>query len=59
MALRLTADARLQFCLLREDIAVDLAPHMAAGDGHLERAVGEALSIYETASMKTSEEQHG
>jgi cyclic pyranopterin phosphate synthase len=26
MALRLTSDGRLQFCLLREDIAINLAP---------------------------------
>ncbi|MET9956028.1 radical SAM protein [Streptomyces sp. NPDC006339] len=32
MALRLTADARLQFCLLREDVTVDLAPLLDAGD---------------------------
>ncbi|MEU7031487.1 radical SAM protein [Streptomyces sp. NPDC046275] len=32
MALRLTADARLQFCLLREDATVDLAPLLDAGD---------------------------
>ncbi|MGA5266256.1 radical SAM protein [Streptomyces lydicamycinicus] len=32
MALRLTADARLQFCLLREDVTVDLAPLLAQGD---------------------------
>jgi cyclic pyranopterin phosphate synthase len=56
MALRLTADARLQFCLLREDIAVDLAPLIAAGEEALERTITEALSIYDTATLRASEE---
>lgn len=48
MAIRLTADLRIQFCLLREDISIDLAPLIADGRG-LERAINEALSVYDSA----------
>ncbi len=50
MALRLTADRRLQFCLLRDEISVPLAPilHDAA---RLERALDDALATYAGASF--------
>lgn len=54
MALRLTADARLQFCLLREDVAIELEPYLNAGNGHLESAISEALEVYETATIATT-----
>ena len=47
MALRLTADLRLQFCLLREDNAVDLSGLMGLPEaGRLESALDEALRVY-------------
>lgn len=53
MALRLTADARLQFCLLREDVAVELEPYLYAENEQLESIISEALEVYETATMAT------
>jgi cyclic pyranopterin phosphate synthase len=51
MALRLTADLRLQFCLLREDITVALAD-LLNGDGRdLEAAVRRALDVYAGATF--------
>lgn len=51
MALRLTADLRLQFCLLREDITVPLAD-LFDGDGRdLEAAVRRALDVYAGATF--------
>jgi cyclic pyranopterin phosphate synthase len=51
MALRLTADLRLQFCLLREDITVPLAD-LLDGDGRaLEIAVRRALDVYAGAEF--------
>ena len=55
MALRLTADARLQFCLLREDMVIDLKPLLAANDQALEEAVSNALEIYNSATFKKKE----
>jgi cyclic pyranopterin phosphate synthase len=53
MALRLTADRRLQFCLLREDITIDLAP-VLAGRGDLDAAVDRALATYASASFRSA-----
>lgn len=50
MALRLTADLRLQFCLLRDDVTV---PLMGMKPAAVERAVQEALAVYETARFTT------
>lgn len=53
MALRLTADGRLQFCLLREDAAVDLAPHLVSGDAAaVEAAVEAAFQVYAEAVFR-------
>lgn len=49
MALRLTADLRLQFCLLREDVALDLRPVLAQGADALEDAISAALAVYRGA----------
>ena len=49
MALRLTADMRLQFCLLRDDAAVDLRPLVALGDDALQTTISTALAVYEDA----------
>ncbi|TDD80586.1 radical SAM protein [Actinomadura rubrisoli] len=51
MALRLTADLRLQFCLLREDISIPLADGLS--DGTLEELVAGALGEYAGASFRT------
>lgn len=48
MALRMTADLRLQFCLLREDITVSLAG-LIGNERALQAAVADALAVYGTA----------
>lgn len=50
MALRLTSDARLQFCLLREDVVVDLVPVLRSG-GDLRPIIGRALETYAGAKF--------
>lgn len=50
MGLRLTADLRLQFCLLREDITVDLRPHLQSGA--LDTVLEQALNVYATATFR-------
>lgn len=53
MALRLTADRRLQLCLLREDITVPLADALAAGDDdHLVTLVDSAITAYTSARFQ-------
>ena len=52
MALRLTADLRLQFCLLREDNAVDLAPLLRGDRADLDATVWAALVPYTTATFR-------
>lgn len=49
MAIRVTADARIQFCLLREDVTLPLDPGASADA--LRETLEHALSIYETASF--------
>lgn len=49
MALRLTADMRLQFCLLREDATIDLKRHFIAGRDSLVNAIAQAISVYDSA----------
>ncbi len=56
MALRVTADHRLQFCLLRADIAIDLAPHLADGNANLEKAIEDALRVYGDAKLNEVKE---
>lgn len=50
MALRLTADARLQFCLLREEIAVPLHPVIGDKD-RLRRTINDAIAQYASATF--------
>lgn len=51
MALRLTADLRLQFCLLRGDNTIRLAP-VVKEPAVLGKLIGEALEVYKTASFQ-------
>lgn len=57
MALRLTADMRLQFCLLREDVAVDLRPVLARGADALKVTLSDALSVFQHAAFEHVQEQ--
>jgi cyclic pyranopterin phosphate synthase len=50
MAVRLTADLRLQFCLLREDVAVDVRP-LLREPAALAKRVGEVLDVYRSATF--------
>src|SRR5262249_51483969 len=53
MALRLTADRRLQFCLLREDITVPLDGALAADDDReLTALVERAVQTYGSATFR-------
>lgn len=52
MALRLTADLRLQFCLLRDDVALDLRPVLAQGADALKDTISAALSVYSSAMFE-------
>jgi GTP 3',8-cyclase len=53
MALRLTADLRLQFCLLRQDNTVELA-QLVNDESQLRAAIGEALGPYASAYFRSS-----
>ena len=57
MALRLTADMRLQFCLLREDVAVGLRPVLARGADALKVTIADALSVFRHAAFEPAQEQ--
>jgi cyclic pyranopterin phosphate synthase len=50
MALRLTADLRLQFCLLREDVAIDLKS-IISDKTELQNVVGGALKVFGRATF--------
>jgi cyclic pyranopterin phosphate synthase len=56
MALRLTADARLQFCLLREEIAIDLKPLIKSPNGELKNTIADALTNFDTAYFLSQKE---
>lgn len=57
MALRLTADRRLQFCLLREDITVPLERALAADDDReLTELVERAVHTYASATFRQQAE---
>ena len=57
MAVRLTADGKLQYCLLREDNLVDLRAMVEHGDASgAEAAVGEALQMYSRGRFFNREE---
>lgn len=54
MAMRLTADLRLQFCLLRSDNVVDLSKLAAVGaEVQLDRTVQTALAVYSRTNFTT------
>jgi cyclic pyranopterin phosphate synthase len=55
MALRVTADMRLQFCLLNGDVAVELRPLLARGGGALQSAIGNALAVYGAATFEQTQ----
>ncbi len=56
MALRLTADMRLQFCLLREDNLIDLTPALAEDtDERLHAQVEAAFEMYADARFHTTQ----
>jgi cyclic pyranopterin phosphate synthase len=55
MALRLTPEAFLQFCLLREDIAVDLGDSLNDNPGQLKKLLGDALEVYNSARFHKEE----
>jgi len=49
MAIRLTADARIQYCLLREDICVDTK--LLTERSAIESAIKNALTVYDKATF--------
>lgn len=60
MGLRLTADLRLQFCLLREDITVPLVDHLRAGDtATLKKRIRDALQVYADATFHNPDAGRG
>jgi|SRR6185369_6201956 len=56
MAVRLTADMRLQFCLLNADIAVNLRPLLTRGGRELEAAIRDALEVYGAAAFEQTQQ---
>ena len=55
MALRLTADRRLQFCLLREDITMPLGDALRGeDDAELTALVQRAVETYASATFRRS-----
>jgi len=52
MALRLTADAHLQFCLLREDTAINIRECLENDDDYeLRKAIDSALKVFREAEF--------
>lgn len=49
MAMRVTADMRLQFCLLNQDVAVNLRPLIDSGSDALHAAICDALAVYDSS----------
>jgi cyclic pyranopterin phosphate synthase len=59
MALRLTADRRLQFCLLRDDLTVNLdGPLRRSDDSELRDVVQSALAVYSGAEFRAASDDH-
>jgi len=58
MAIRLTSDIRLQYCLLNEDNAVDLAPHLQNGSNSITEIMRGALSVYNEARFVCEITEH-
>lgn len=54
MGLRLTPDNRLQYCLLRDDVFVDLRPSLISPTNGLVGVVRGALSVFESAIFRGS-----
>jgi len=55
MALRVTADLRLQYCLLREDVAIDLRPLFQDAEA-LNTALRNAISVFSEATFMENRE---
>ncbi|BAZ36842.1 molybdenum cofactor biosynthesis protein A (plasmid) [Calothrix sp. NIES-4101] len=55
MSIRVTSDLRLQFCLLRGDVAIDLKPYLDGDQAELDTIIAKALDIYATAYFLKSE----
>lgn len=56
MAVRITSDLRLQYCLLREDVVVQLAPLLRSGNEALKETIIRALNVYDTATFHSDPE---
>jgi cyclic pyranopterin phosphate synthase len=55
MSARITSDLRLQFCLLRGDIAIDLKPYLEGDQSELDAIIAKALYVYGSAYFIQSE----
>jgi cyclic pyranopterin phosphate synthase len=55
MAVRVTSDARIQFCLLREDTAINLASALHRDTSQLQKTIQAALDVYARATFKAEE----
>lgn len=51
MAIRVTSDRRIQFCLLREDTAIDLGDALREGANALQATIRAALDVYASATF--------
>jgi len=56
MAVRVTSDRRIQFCLLREDTAIDLNDALSAGTDALHATIRAALDVYADAWFAPAQE---
>ncbi len=56
MAIRVTADRRIQYCLLREDIADDLDSALRSGPEDLRAIIQSSLGVYENATFHSMQE---
>ena len=55
MAVRVTSDCRIQFCLLRDDTSIDLQGVLQAGPEQLQMTIHAALEVYASATFSTKE----
>lgn len=58
MAIRITADLRVQYCLLREDVSVPLAPLLNSNHDGLKSSLARALSVYSSARFRSTTCRH-
>jgi cyclic pyranopterin phosphate synthase len=52
MALRVSADLRLQFCLLGDEFSIDLRPSLEAGPRSVCNTIAAALDVYDHAAFR-------